>query len=122
MAAQALARLRVSLDAAREQVRRLIRTDRVALDEPWQATDGVMTALEGSLTEALNSGVSYIDTEQLLLGLLRDHSDGSGYDVLYGLGIKSGLNIIDRVRSVVMELASNPQTKAATIARATHAS
>jgi ATP-dependent Clp protease ATP-binding subunit ClpA len=101
MAAQVLATLGISLDAAREQVAEIAGegTGRPGAHIPF--TPRTKKVLELSLREAQRLGDSYIGTEHILLGLARE-GEGVGVQVLDRLGVST-----DRV------LAEVPMTKRA---------
>ena len=101
MAAQVLATLEISLDAAREQVAEIAGegTGRPGAHIPF--TPRTKKVLELSLREAQRLGDSYIGTEHILLGLARE-GEGVGVQVLDRLGVST-----DRV------LAEVPMTKRA---------
>ena len=73
-AAHALAALDVRLDAVREQIIEIIGvgTQPVPASEPIPFTPRVKKVLELSLRDALQLGSNSIDTEHVLLGLLRE--------------------------------------------------
>ena len=85
LAAQALAALEISLDAARAQVAEIIGegTGQPAGHIPF--TPRTKKVLELSLREAQRLGDSYIGTEHILLGLARE-GEGVGAQVLVRLG------------------------------------
>jgi ATP-dependent Clp protease ATP-binding subunit ClpA len=95
-AAQALAALEISLDAARELVAEIIGegTGQPALHMPF--TPRTKKVLELSLREAQRLGDSYIGTEHILLGLARE-GEGVGAQVLDRLGAST-----DRVLAQVL--------------------
>jgi ATP-dependent Clp protease ATP-binding subunit ClpA len=96
MAAQALAALGISLDAAREQVAEIIGegTGQPAGHIPF--TPRTKKVLELSLREAQRLGDSYIGTEHILLGMARE-GEGVGAQVLGRLGAST-----DRVLAQVL--------------------
>ena len=99
LAAQALDRMDVKYDAVVQAIRQI-----VAIDEETDVsghlsfTPRVKRVLENALREAMQMGQSYISTEHLLLGIVRE-GDGTALDVLARLG-KSG----DDVRSALNDL------------------
>ncbi len=99
LAAQALDRMDVKYDAVVQAIRQV-----VAIDEETDVsghlsfTPRVKRVLENALREAMQMGQSYISTEHLLLGIVRE-GDGTALDVLARLG-KSG----DDVRSALNDL------------------
>jgi ATP-dependent Clp protease ATP-binding subunit ClpA len=96
LAAQALAALEISMDAARELVAEMIGegTGQPAGHIPF--TPRTKKVLELSLREAQRLGDSYIGTEHILLGLARE-GEGVGVQVLDRLGAST-----DRVLSQVL--------------------
>jgi hypothetical protein len=99
IAARALTRLGVDMDAAR----RYVEAHAAAPSETPASghipfTPNAKRALEGALREALQLGHNYIGTEHLLLGLLRQ-GDTIGAQALVALGAPSA-----RVRSEVVQL------------------
>jgi Clp amino terminal domain, pathogenicity island component len=101
MAAQALASLGVSLEAAREQVIQVIGLgkDQVAADEHIPFTPRAKKVLELSLREALHFGSNYIGTEHVLLGVIRE---GHGVAVVIMANLAGDT---DTVRRAVVALA-----------------
>ncbi len=100
IAAQALKSLDVTYDAALEQIKQIS----PASDEPAPAghipfTPRAKRVLESALREMLSSGQSYIATEHLLLGILRE-GNGVALEALSRMGVSS-----DAVRSAVNEIA-----------------
>jgi ATP-dependent Clp protease ATP-binding subunit ClpC len=101
VAAKALDLLGVSLEAARAKVAETIAmTGAVPSGSSPPFTPRAKKVLELSLREAKQLGHSYIGTEHLLLGLIRE-GEGVGAQVLVGLGIDLG-----RVRQQVIEVMS----------------
>jgi len=72
VAAKSLEALGISLDAVREQVQEIIGTGQTAPSGHIPFTPRAKKVLELSLREALQLGHSYIGTEHLLLGLIRE--------------------------------------------------
>ena len=99
LAAKALSRLNVEYDAVVQTIRQI-----VAIDEGTDVsghlnfTPRVKRVLENSLREAMQMGQSYISTEHLLLGIVREGS-GTAIDVLARLGVSG-----DQVRSALNDL------------------
>ena len=99
LAAKALSRLNVEYDAVVQTIRQI-----VAIDESTDVsghlnfTPRVKRVLENSLREAMQMGQSYISTEHLLLGIVREGS-GTAIDVLARLGVSG-----DQVRSALNDL------------------
>ena len=87
LAAQALDRLNVKYDGVVQAIRQV-----VAIDEDTDVsghlsfTPRVKRVLENSLREAMQMGQSYISTEHLLLGIVRE-GDGTALEVLTRLGV-----------------------------------
>ena len=99
VAAQALAKLDVTYDAAVEQIKQISTTS----DEPAPAghipfTPRAKRVLESALREMISSGQSYIATEHLLLGILRE-GNGVALEALSRMGVST-----DAVRSAVNDL------------------
>ena len=99
LAAKTLARLNVEYDAVVQAIRQI-----VAIDESTDVsghlnfTPRVKRVLENSLREAMQMGRSYISTEHLLLGIVREGS-GTAIDVLARLGVTG-----DQVRAALNDL------------------
>ena len=99
LAAQALDRLGVEYNAVVQAIRQV-----VAIDEDTDVsghlsfTPRVKRVLENSLREAMQMGQSYISTEHLLLGIVRE-GDGTALEVLGRLGVTG-----DNVRSALNDL------------------
>jgi len=85
LAAQTLATLDVSLDAARELVAEIVGAGTGQLTGHIPFTPRTKKVLELSLREAQRLGDSYIGTEHILLGLARE-GEGAGAQVLERLG------------------------------------
>jgi hypothetical protein len=98
VAAEALGRMGVSLEAVRAEVERIIGQGQSAPNGHIPFTPRAKKALELSLREALHLGHDDIGTEHILLGLLRV-DDGVAAEVLTGLGADLG-----RVRQQVTEI------------------
>lgn len=87
LAAQALERLGVHYEATVAAIRRI-----VTIDEPTDVsghlsfTPRVKRVLENSLREAMQMGQSYISTEHLLLGIIREN-EGTAIEVLERMGV-----------------------------------
>ena len=87
VAAKTLQSLGVSLDAVRQQVEEIIgRGQQQPLSGHIPFTPRAKKVLELSLREALQLGHTYIGTEHILLGLIRE-GDGVAAQVLVGLGV-----------------------------------
>ena len=99
LAAQALDRKGVKYDAVVQAIRQM-----VAIDEDTDVsghlsfTPRVKRVLENSLREAMQMGQSYISTEHLLLGIVRE-GDGTALEVLTRLGVSG-----DDIRSALNDL------------------
>lgn len=99
LAAQALDRLNVKYDGVVQAIRQV-----VAIDEDTDVsghlsfTPRVKRVLENSLREAMQMGQSYISTEHLLLGIVRE-GDGTALEVLTRLGVSG-----DDVRGALNDL------------------
>ncbi len=99
LAAQALGRLDVTYDAVVQAIRQIVRIDEETdVSGHLSFTPRVKRVLENALREAMQMGQSYISTEHLLLGIVRE-GEGTALDVLARLG-KSG----DDVRSSLNDL------------------
>ena len=99
LAAQALGRLEVTYDAVVQAIRQTVAIDEGAdVSGHLSFTPRVKRVLENALREAMQMGQSYISTEHLLLGIVRE-GEGTALDVLARLG-KSG----DDVRSALNDL------------------
>jgi ATP-dependent Clp protease ATP-binding subunit ClpC len=105
VAAKALEALGINLDAVREQVQEIIGQGATPPTGHIPFTPRAKKVLELSLREALQLGHSYIGTEHLLLGLIRE-GEGVAAQVLTKLGADS-----NRVRQQVVELLSGFQGK-----------
>ena len=100
VAAKALESLDISLDQVREQVQEMIGQGQQAPTGHIPFTPRAKKVLELSLREALQLGHSYIGTEHLLLGLIRE-GEGVAAQVLTKLGADT-----NRVRQQVIQLLS----------------
>src|SRR5256714_5293702 len=103
VAARALESLGISLDAVRQQVEEIIGQGQQAPSGHIPFTPRAKKVLELSLREALQLGQSYIGTEHILLGLIRE-GDGVAAQVLVVLGAD-----LNRVRQQVIQLARGDQ-------------
>jgi ATP-dependent Clp protease ATP-binding subunit ClpC len=99
VAAKALEALGISLAAVRQQVEEIIGRSQ---HQPPQGhipfTPRAKKVLELSLREALQLGHTYIGTEHILLGLIRE-GEGVAAQVLIGLGVD-----LDRARQQVIQI------------------
>jgi len=98
VAAQALESLGVSLGAVREQVGQVIGRGQQAVPEHIPLTPRAKKVLELARREAFQLGCSYIGTEHILLGLIRE-GKGVSAQVLAHLGAD-----LNRVRQQVIRL------------------
>ena len=100
VAAQALGVLGVTVDVVREKVVELAGPIHNPSPGSPPFTDRAKKVLEFSLREALQLGHSYIGTEHLLLGLVRE-GDGVAVQVLSDLGIE-----MSQLRALVFQMMS----------------
>ena len=107
VAAKALESLGISLTAVREKVEETIGMAGSAPSGSPPFTPRAKKVLELSLREALQLGHSYIGTEHMLLGLVRE-GEGVAAQVLVSLGAD-----LSRVRQQVIQLMSGYQGKEA---------
>ena len=99
LAAQTLDHLGVTYDAALECVRQLVKGDDTAdVSGHLSFTPRVKRVLENSLREAMQMGKSYISTELLLLGIVRE-GEGTAIDVLRNMGVEG-----DAIRSSLNDM------------------
>ena len=112
VAAKALESLDISLEAVRAQVEEIIGQGQQAPSGHIPFTPRAKKVLELSLREALQLGHSYIGTEHILLGLIRE-GEGVAAQVLQKLGAD-----LNRVRQQVIQLLSGFQGKESTQAAA----
>src|SRR5690554_4682715 len=103
VAAKALESLGISLEAVRQQVEEIIGQGQQAPSGHIPFTPRAKKVLELSLREALQLGHSYIGTEHILLGLIRE-GEGVAAQVLVKLGAD-----LNRVRQQVIQLLSGYQ-------------
>jgi Clp amino terminal domain, pathogenicity island component/UvrB/uvrC motif len=101
--AKALESLGISLEAVRQQVEEIIGRGQQAPSEEIPFTRRAKKVLELSLRESLQLGHTYIGTEHILLGLLRE-GDGVAAQVLFKLGAS-----LNQVRQQVITLVSGYQ-------------
>ncbi|MGJ6979853.1 ATP-dependent Clp protease ATP-binding subunit [Aestuariimicrobium soli] len=107
VAAKALDQMDISLEAVREQVEEMIGPGQTAPSAHIPFTPRAKKVLELSLREALQMNHSYIGTEHILLGLVRE-GEGVAAQVLIKLGAEQ-----NRVRNTVLQLLSGYQGKEA---------
>lgn len=105
VAAKALESLGISLDAVREQVQEIIGPSQQTQSGHIPFTPRAKKVLELSLREGLQLGHSYIGTEHILLGLIRE-GEGVAAQVLVKMGAD-----LSRVRQQVIQLVSGYQGK-----------
>ena len=99
LAAQALERLGVAYDVVVKGIREVASIDEGAdVSGHLSFTPRVKRVLENSLREAMQMGQSYISTEHLLLGIVREN-EGTALDVLSRLGVKG-----DDIRTALNDL------------------
>jgi len=103
VAAKALESLGISLEAVREKVEEIIGHGQQSPQGHIPFTPRAKRVLELSLREALQINHSYIGTEHILLGLIRE-GEGVAAQVLVKLGAD-----LNRVRSQVLQLLSGFQ-------------
>ena len=105
VAAKALEALNINLEQVREQVQDIIGQGQQSPSGHIPFTPRAKKVLELSLREALQLGHSYIGTEHLLLGLIRE-GEGVAAQVLTKLGADT-----NKVRQQVIQLLSGFQGK-----------
>ena len=106
IAAQALQALGIGLEAVREQVQEIIGTGQHAPSGTIPFTPRAKKVLELSLREAMQLGDSYIGTEHILLGLIRE---GEGVAAQVLIKLDGNLN---KVRQQVIRMkAGTPATE-----------
>lgn len=99
LAAQALDHLGVTYEATLTCVQQLIKGDASTdVSGHLSFTPRVKRVLENSLREAMQMGKSYISTEHLLLGIVRE-GEGTAIDVLRKLGVEG-----DAIRSSLNDM------------------
>ena len=110
VAAQALASLGVSLEAARQQVEEIAGRGSRQVPGHIPFTPRAKKALELSLREAMHLGRNYIGTEHILLGLIREgenEGEGEGEGVAVQVLTRLGADP-DRTRQQVIRLLHGP--------------
>lgn len=108
MAAQALEHVGVTYEGALEAVRAF--NEATKAEEPTahlSFSPRVKRILETSLREAMQMGQSYISTEHLLLGIMREE-EGGAIDALKKMGVST-----DKVRGALNDLVGQPTPVAA---------
>ena len=109
LAAQALEHLGVKYDSAVEAVRQVVTIDDTTdVSGHLSFTPRVKRVLENSLREAMQMGKSYISTEHLLLGIVREN-EGTAIDVLARLGVTG-----DAIRASLNDLVGQSAVYAGT--------
>ncbi|MGI6105504.1 MAG: ATP-dependent Clp protease ATP-binding subunit [Raoultibacter sp.] len=99
LAAQALERLGVTYDGVVQAIRQVVTIDESTdVSGHLSFTPRVKRVLENSLREAMQMGQSYISTEHLLLGIVRE-GEGTGLEVLNRLNVTG-----ENVRSALNDL------------------
>ena len=111
VAAKALESLGISLEAVRQKVEEIIGHGQQSPSGHIPFTPRAKKVLELSLREALQINHSYIGTEHILLGLIRE-GEGVAAQVLVKLGAD-----LNRVRNQVLQLLSGFQGKEAATVR-----
>jgi ATP-dependent Clp protease ATP-binding subunit ClpC len=104
LAAKALENLGISLNAVREQVTEIIGKGQQAPTGHIPFTPRAKKVLEYSLREGLQLGHTYIGTEHILLGLIRE-GEGVAAQVLVKLGAD-----LNKVRQQVIQLLAGYQS------------
>ncbi len=115
VAAKALESLGIALEAVRAQVEEIIGQGQQVPTGHIPFTPRAKKVLELSLREALQMNHSYIGTEHILLGLIRE-GEGVAAQVLIKLGAD-----LSRVRSTVLQLITGYQGREASMAGAPEA-
>ncbi|MBR5259954.1 MAG: NDP-hexose 4-ketoreductase, partial [Eggerthellaceae bacterium] len=99
LAAQALDRLNVGYEGVVQTIRQVVTIDNdTDVSGHLSFTPRVKRVLENSLREAMQMGQSYISTEHLLLGIVRE-GEGTALEVLSRMGVSG-----DDVRSAMNDL------------------
>ncbi|MDR2716167.1 MAG: ATP-dependent Clp protease ATP-binding subunit, partial [Coriobacteriaceae bacterium] len=99
LAAQALERLNVKYEGVVQAIRQVVTIDESTdVSGHLSFTPRVKRVLENSLREAMQMGQSYISTEHLLLGIVRE-GEGTALEVLVHLGVSG-----DSIRSALNDL------------------
>ncbi len=104
LAAQALDRLNITYDGVVQTIRQVVTIDESAdVSGHLSFTPRVKRVLENSLREAMQMGQSYISTEHLLLGIVRE-GEGTALEVLNRMGT-SGDDIREAMNDLVGQTA-----------------
>jgi hypothetical protein len=106
VAAQALQRAGIALDAVRAEIVEVVGRGQEAIGDHISFTPRAKKALERALREALELGHNYLGTEHILLGVIRE---GEGLAAL--TLVKLGANLT-QLRSAVLTLAGVPDRPA----------
>ncbi|MFM6963527.1 MAG: Clp protease N-terminal domain-containing protein, partial [Micrococcales bacterium] len=115
VAAKSLEALGINLESVREQVQEIIGQGQTAPSGHIPFTPRAKKVLELSLREALQLGNSYIGTEHLLLGLIRE-GEGVAAQVLTKLGADT-----NKVRQqVIQQLSGNEGKETVNVGGETH--
>ena len=108
IAAQALERVGITYEKALEVVAGMVEGEQEAeASANISFTPRTKRVLENALREAMQMGQSYISTEHLLLGIVRE-GEGGAIDAMAKLGVE-----IDAVRSALNDLVDQPAPVAA---------
>ena len=108
IAAQALERVGITYEKALEVVAGMVEGEQEAeAGANISFTPRTKRVLENALREAMQMGQSYISTEHLLLGIVRE-GEGGAIDAMAKLGVE-----IDAVRSALNDLVDQPTPVAA---------
>ncbi|MDO4443745.1 MAG: Clp protease N-terminal domain-containing protein, partial [Slackia sp.] len=108
MAAQALEHVGVTYDKALEAVRAMNESTKTETPVAHLSfSPRVKRILETSLREAMQMGQSFISTEHLLLGIIREE-EGGALDALKRVGVSA-----DKVRAALNDLVGQPAPVAA---------
>ncbi|MGW4061624.1 Clp protease N-terminal domain-containing protein [Amycolatopsis sp. NPDC004747] len=98
LAAGAILAQGVQLDAVREAAEARLPKAVVPVPDPMPFTGTAKKTLELTMREGLRLGHNYIGTEHLLLALL-EQGEGTGFEVLDGLGVKK-----DKAEAKILEV------------------
>ena len=110
LAAKALDLVGVSLEAARDEVRRIVGPGRHRHAGHLPFTPNVKKVFEHGLRESIELGHRHIGTEHLLLGLIRG-GEGVGIQVLFDLGV-TPMQVRERVLELVRDVATDEDAEA----------